>query len=97
MAALIQFSRIFLNTRQHTPRLDRFYKIMLLLCAASVVLLLIDQKVITGYTLKIIGFSVLLFPFISAWIWYSGEQRARFIPSPGSSPPSSSPSPWHAG
>ncbi len=78
MGSLIQFSRVFLKTHLHTPRLDRFFKLGVLVAAAGAALLLAGYKELTGYVLRGLGLYILIFPFLGAWIWYSGERRARF-------------------
>ena len=78
IAALVQFSRVFLRTAEQLPRLDRLFKASFLVAALAAVLDLMDNKWGTAHLLRGLGVFILIFPLVGAWLWYRGQRRARF-------------------
>lgn len=73
----VQFSRSFLETRARTPRLDRLLRGLIVVTAASGLLLFTDLRGLSINLLLLIGLALGLFPLLGAWLWYQGHQIAR--------------------
>lgn len=78
LAAITQFSRSFLKTAIHVPRIDKMFLLGIVGAGIAVIFMLLGYKLVTGYILRGLGLSILIFPFLGMWIWYIGEQKARF-------------------
>ena len=78
IAALVQFSRVFLRTAEELPRLDRLFKASFLVAALAMGMDLLDYKWQTAHLLRGLGVFILLFPLVGAWLWLQGRRRARF-------------------
>nr|CRH07382.1 putative Histidine kinase. Containing 7TMR-DISM extracellular 2, 7TM diverse intracellular signalling, HisKA, HATPase_c, Response regulator receiver domain and Hpt domain [Candidatus Magnetococcus massalia] len=78
MLMIVQFSRVFLRVPHYLPRLDKYLQGMIVLLLLAALLLVLGYKWHTAWLLKIAGITIICFPFVSGWVWYCGERRARF-------------------
>ncbi|MBF0138950.1 MAG: response regulator [Magnetococcales bacterium] len=75
---VIQFSRCFLKLKKHLPRFDRFFLIVNIAIVLDTILLFMGMRALSYAIFRIIVSMVLLFPFLSIWVWYQGEKQIRF-------------------
>lgn len=73
----IQFSRSFLNTQHHAPRIDRLLMMLMALIGCSIMLLVFNMRVLALNLLLVAGLLVGLLPLMGGWLWYQGHKIAR--------------------
>ncbi|MEM7016192.1 MAG: adenylate/guanylate cyclase domain-containing protein [Pseudomonadota bacterium] len=79
-----RFTQVFLQTNIHAPRLHRILYVLIVLTIFGIIAVLIDSTwattpLIAGITYPSLLFSsLILMPFIGAWIWWKGFRLARF-------------------
>ncbi|MEG3639194.1 hybrid sensor histidine kinase/response regulator [Magnetococcus sp. PR-3] len=78
LISMIQFGRVFLRTKVHTPRWDKLLKAGMLLALFALLLLATGYKEQMAYLARALAPLIFLLPFLGGWIWYRKEKRARF-------------------
>jgi serine phosphatase RsbU (regulator of sigma subunit) len=73
----VLFANEFLNTKKYAPAFVKIFRLMMILAGISIVHVFYDTT--SGWSNKVVSLHTPLLLSVGIWVWYKGNQAARFF------------------